>query len=310
MKKYKKNIGFTLVEMLIVIAIMGILMGMLVPSLSKARKHARKVECASNLRQLYMGSVSHATDSDTTNTDDQGRFPSPRSVEHFNVVMQWWYHGWSGHTGWVNWVESDYERHDNDFAGSPGDEYRTCWWGDEGEICIKNGTLFPYIRDMRVYRCPTFERYVKAEGDPMYKDVKRSYVMNVHGGRSFFNMQKSGMSRRALFADGAYEYKGDGAGWALKDKGYHSYKYNNNSNYRSYFSGYDGVLDYNNKIWNGKHDANGNREYTSKPVEIIGDWHTGKGNVVFLDGHVECLDPTIKDLTRDICTGDYEPGKK
>jgi prepilin-type N-terminal cleavage/methylation domain-containing protein/prepilin-type processing-associated H-X9-DG protein len=48
----KRLRGFTLVELLVVIAIVGLLIGLLLPAVQSARESARRTNCASNLRQV------------------------------------------------------------------------------------------------------------------------------------------------------------------------------------------------------------------------------------------------------------------
>jgi len=53
---------FTLVELLVVMAIISILAAMLMPGIGAARESARRTSCANNLRQIIIGSLQYTTD--------------------------------------------------------------------------------------------------------------------------------------------------------------------------------------------------------------------------------------------------------
>jgi prepilin-type N-terminal cleavage/methylation domain-containing protein/prepilin-type processing-associated H-X9-DG protein len=51
--------GFTLVELLVVIAVIGILISMLLPAVQSARESARRLVCSSNIRQLALAVLNY-----------------------------------------------------------------------------------------------------------------------------------------------------------------------------------------------------------------------------------------------------------
>lgn len=65
MKNHHITKKFTLIEMLVVIAIIGILASLLMPSLHQALSTAKSVSCQNNLRQLNFGMVGYTSENNS-----------------------------------------------------------------------------------------------------------------------------------------------------------------------------------------------------------------------------------------------------
>jgi prepilin-type N-terminal cleavage/methylation domain-containing protein/prepilin-type processing-associated H-X9-DG protein len=113
--------GFTLTELLIVIAIIAFLAGMLLPALAKAKQKAQGIACLSHLKQLQLGWFMYASDHNDKLVPNLG--------EAFNQTTD---------NTWVRGVLSfDPDHTDN-----------------TNVLYLQASLLFPYLKSVAVFKCP------------------------------------------------------------------------------------------------------------------------------------------------------------
>ncbi len=157
----KRN-GFTLVELLVVIAVIAILMAILMPALRLAKDQAYAVVCVSNLRNLSLAWFTYAEENDSTLVD--GHIP-----QNTNQPNAFWVEAPQGPAG--------------NYTGGSNPTLEDMLRG------IRRGKLFPYAKNVDAYRCPNDRR----RRDPT-QNAFRSY--SIAGGMN--GEDKYGFSKRAI----------------------------------------------------------------------------------------------------------------
>ena len=86
----KSHHGFTLIELLVVVAIIALLAAILFPAFARARENARRVSCASNLKQIGIAWMMYAQDYDEKIMRFSTGAISASTATPANKIYYWW----------------------------------------------------------------------------------------------------------------------------------------------------------------------------------------------------------------------------
>lgn len=135
--------GFTLIEMLVVLAIIALLASLLLPALAHAKGTAQATSCSNNLKQLTLGWVAYTHDNNDSFPPNISR---KIGFDQINVVVD----------GRVPWVLGNAQLDTNDAN-------------------IKAGVLFKQVGSAMPYRCPADRSAVRD-----HPDLKRPRSYSTH----------------------------------------------------------------------------------------------------------------------------------
>jgi len=282
--------AFSLVELLVVVAIIAILAGVLLASFSGGTEAARAAKCLANMRNLAQAVIASAADSKSGVYPCAGSFALVLSDENGLYYEE--------QRGWISWLSKDDPYGSRSTRKAKARNFKKCANvtpfcsnREDADFALTNGVLWRYLSGNRsTYVCPLHQKMAAANGRAM---PLFSYVMSAYFGYDSSDgsegigdlrvwMSNGGLKsdRRLLFAELPFGLEATGEA-------------NNGLDLSAAFSEaattlLDPVLQYKTSYKSKAY----NTEWSGK-AEIIGFNHKIKrgycAHVVFADGHTEKL---------------------
>jgi prepilin-type processing-associated H-X9-DG protein len=160
--KRRPLFSFSIVELLLVLAIIGILSALLMPAYKSMRESARAANCMSNMRQIGIGLVNYSM-------DNNGYFPPANTNSNLKPPP-------TALNNWIGMVWPYVNSTTNYLAG------------------VNDGTVLS--KNKNVFSCPTAKLYpviakktaIRVPGGQANGDNNRSYGMNVMTSWSYYGL--------------------------------------------------------------------------------------------------------------------------
>ena len=155
--------GFTLVELVVVVAMVGLLAAMLAPTMARTKPSSASFQCQNNLRQLAFGWKMYADDNYGNLVYNTEGGSSGKAMGN-----QSWAGGWLDFTASTDNTNINFlvNHSDANVGGVPPNKY--------------SAFLGPYIRTPLAFKCPADKSTAPMAGGPMPR--VRSVSMNNHVG--------------------------------------------------------------------------------------------------------------------------------
>jgi len=196
---------FTLLELLIVVAIIGILLSLLLPSLSKSRELTKRAVCLSNLSQFYRGLVTHSNAYD-------GALPAgqPVTIANDGIFAIKKASTWHGH-GKLYQRDIIEDIYLTDCPSSTHPKHRTGKTNDAGNYggFPTDGTLLRTITSSYQYRSTFNAPNFRAPS--FYKDESGDALMSDHSSGNYSVNYTHKEGHNVSYIDGSASWNSDKA---------------------------------------------------------------------------------------------------
>jgi len=152
-KHNHNNSAFTLIELLIVIAIIALLMAILIPALTRAKEQGKRAVCLNQIKQMQMAWNMYTDENEDKIPSADIRFswqiPNPPTGPGPQPGWYEWPHQWepscplkaTGSLQTAAWINDKMIMKEADWQHS-----------------INDGKLYKYLKDFKIYQCPVGDK--------------------------------------------------------------------------------------------------------------------------------------------------------